>query len=94
MWIRLSMVSENMLSVAADIYYGFDVNRSTRQRMKSPGAVRAEVFIAIWEVRVRMGDDKVVMSVPLMRRDKITADVKLSVSAIGGAQEHRAGIGK
>ena len=62
--------------------------------MEGPGAARAEIFEAVWEVGVRTGYDQVVMSAPLLRRDKITADVKLSVLAIRRAQEHRAGIGK
>ena len=53
-----------------------------------------EIFEAVWEVGVRTGYDQVVMSAPLLRRDKITADVKLLVSAIRRAQEHRAGIEK
>ena len=92
--MRLSIKSENMSSVAADIYYRFDMDWSKRQRMKVPDAARAEIFVAVWEVQVRTGYDKVFASVPSMRGDKITADVKLSVSAVGGMQKHIAGIGK
>ena len=92
--MRLRMVSENMSSVAADIYYGFNVDRCTRQRMKGPGAARAEIFEAVREVGVRTGYDKICVSAPSLRGDKITVQVKLSITAIGRAQEHRAGIGK
>ena len=61
-----------MSSVAVDIYYGFNVDRSTRLRMKFPGAMRAEVFKAIREVRVRTGYDKICAGAPSMRRNKIT----------------------
>ena len=66
------MVSENMSSVAADIYYSFNVDQCTRQRMEGPGAVRAEIFEAVREVGVRTGYDKICASAPLMRGNKIS----------------------
>ena len=92
--MRLSIVSENMSSVAADIYYGFDVNRCMRNRMEGPGATRAEILKAVWEVRVKTSNDKIGAGAPSMGGDKITTKVKLSVTAVRRAQKHKAGIGK
>ena len=83
-----------MSSVAVDINYSFNVDRCTCQRMEGPSAAGAKIFEAVREVGVRMGYDKIFASAPLMRRDKITGDVKLSVLEVRGAQKHRAGIGK
>ena len=88
------MVSENMLSVAADIYYSLNVDRCTCQRMEGPGAARAKIFEAVWEVGVKASYDKIGASAPSLRRDEITVQVKSSITAIRRAQEHRAGIGK
>src|SRR5271154_2400634 len=83
-----------MSSVAADIYYRFDVNRSVRNRMERPGTASAEIFKAVWEVGVKTSNDKIGAGAPSMGRDKITTKVKLSVTAVRRAQEHKAGIGK
>ena len=55
-----------MSSVAADIYYGFNVNRCTCQRMEGPSAARAEIFEAVREVGVRTGNDKICAGAPSM----------------------------
>ena len=88
------MVSEKMSSVAADIHYSLDVDQCTRQRMESPGAMRAEIFEAVREFGVKASDDKIGASAPSLRRDKIMMQVKSSIVAYGRAQKHRSGIGK
>jgi len=92
--MRLSIVSEKMSSVAADIHYRFDVDRCTSFRMESPGAARAKVFKTVREVGVKASDDKIGASASSLRRDKIVMQVKSSIAAYGGAQKHRSGIGK
>ena len=62
--------------------------------MVIPNAVSGKIFVAVQEIGVRAGYDKIIASAPSMRRDKIRVDSKLLVSAIGRVQEHRAGIGK
>ena len=83
-----------MSSVTADIYYSFDVDRCTCQGMEGPSAARAKIFKAVREVGVKASYDKIGASVPSLRRDKITVQVKSSITAIRRTQEHRAGIGK
>ena len=67
---------------------------SERQRMIIPDAASGEIFVAVWKVCVRAGDDKIVTSAPAMGQDKVREDGELSVSAVGWMQEHKTGIGK
>ena len=62
--------------------------------MKGPGAARAKIFEAVREVGVKTGYDKIGASASSLRGDKITVQVKSSVSAVRRAREHRSGIGK
>src|ERR1700677_4821447 len=92
--MRLSMVSEKMSSVTANIHYRLNVDRCTSFRMESPGAARAEVFKAVREIGVKTGDDKIGASAPSLRSDKIVIQVESLITALGRAQKHRSGIGK
>ena len=62
--------------------------------MEGPGTAGAEIFKAVREVGVKTSNDKIGAGAPSMGRDKITSKVKLSVTAVRRAQEHKAGIGK
>ena len=92
--MRLSMASEKMSSVVADIHYRLNVDRCTSFRMESPGAARAEVFKAVGEIGVRSCNDKIGASAPSLHRDKIVMQVESSITAYRRAQKHRSGIEK
>ena len=64
--MRLSIESENMSLVAADINFQFDVDGRKHQQVEVPDATSSEIFVAVQEVCVRAGDDKVVTSAPAM----------------------------
>ena len=51
--------------------------------MEVPDAASCEIFVAVWEVCVRAGDDKVVAGAPAMGRDKVREDGELTVSTVG-----------
>jgi len=92
--MRLSMVSEKMSSVAADIHYRLNVDRCTSFRMEGPSAASAEVFKTVREIGVKAGDDEIGASAPSLRSDKIVMQVESLITVLGRAQKHRSGIGK